>query len=72
MSALTYTEAHQRSQLIDVLRYHVELDLAGQGDTFSSVTVVGFGCRAPGADSFIELAPARLRRGWKLRMRRSK
>jgi aminopeptidase N len=60
--ALTYAEAQQRSQLIDVFRYHVELDLTGRDGTFGSVTVVRFGCRAPGADSFIELAPAGLRR----------
>jgi aminopeptidase N len=62
MTALTYTEAQQRSQLIDVLRYHIELDLTGGGDVFSSATVVRFGCQSPGAASFIELAPARLRR----------
>jgi len=62
VSALSYTEAQQRAQLIDVLRYHVELDLAGPGEEFGSVTVVGFGCRAPGAETFIELSPTRLRR----------
>ena len=62
MTSLTYEEARERSRLIDVLRYHVELDLTGAGDAFGSVTTVRFGCRAPGAATFIELRPARLRR----------
>ena len=62
MTALTYEEAQERSRLIDVFGYHVELDVTGGDDMFGSVTVVRFGCRAPGAGSFIELSPARLRR----------
>ncbi len=59
--ALTYTEAQERSRLIGVLRYHVELDLTGGGEVFGSVTVVRFGCHSPGASTFIELGPNRLR-----------
>ena len=59
--ALTYSEAQERSRLIDVLRYHVELDLTGGGEVFGSVTVVRFGCHSPGASTFIELSPDRLR-----------
>ncbi len=62
MTSLTYSEARERSALIDVLGYHVELDLTGADDTFGSVTTVRFGCREPGASSFAELRPARLRR----------
>ena len=62
MTALTYSEAHERSRLIDVLGYRVELDVTGGDDVFGSVTVVRFGCRVPGAGSFIEIRPARLRR----------
>jgi aminopeptidase N len=60
--ALTYEEARERSRLIDVLGYHVALDVTGGDDLFGSVTVVRFGCRAPGAATFIEIRPARLRR----------
>jgi aminopeptidase N len=60
--ALTYAEAQERARLIDVLGYHVDLDVTGGDDVFSSATVVRFGCRTPGASSFIELRPARLRR----------
>jgi len=62
LTALTYEEARERSRLIDVLGYHVELDVTGGDDVFGSVTVVRFGCREPGAATFIEIRPARLRR----------
>jgi aminopeptidase N len=62
VTALTYDEARQRAGLIDVLGYHIDLDVTGGEEVFRSVTVVRFGCRAPGASSFIELRPARLRR----------
>ena len=62
MTALTYEEARERSRLIGVLGYHVELDVTRSDDVFGSATVVRFGCRVPGAGSFIEVRPARLRR----------
>jgi aminopeptidase N len=61
-SALTYAEAQERSRLIDVLGYDIDLDVSGGEDVFGSVTVVRFGCREPASSSFIELRPARLRR----------
>ena len=62
MTALTYEEAQERSRLLEVRGYRVELDVTGGDEVFGSVTVVRFGCRVPGARSFIELEPARLRR----------
>ncbi len=62
MAALTHAEAQERARLIAVSGYHVDLDLTGGGETFGSDTVVRFGCRAPGASSFAEIRPARLRR----------
>ena len=62
MTALTFEEARERSRLLEVRGYRVDLDVTGGGEAFGSVTVVRFGCRAPGAGSFIELSPARLRR----------
>src|ERR1039458_3131219 len=62
VTALTYAEAQERARLIDVSGYHVDLDLTGGEEMFGSVTVVRFGCRAPGASTFAEIRPARLRR----------
>jgi len=62
MTALTYLQARERARLIDVLGYHVELDVTGGDAVFGSVTEVRFGCRTPGAGSFVEIRPARLRR----------
>jgi aminopeptidase N len=59
---LTYAEAQERARLIDVLTYHVDLDVSGGEDVFGSVTVVRFACREPGSSSFIELMSSRLRR----------
>ena len=55
---LTRGEARQRSQLIDVQSYAVELDVTGRSGgeiTFGSVTVVRFRCSSPGAATFIDL-----------------
>jgi aminopeptidase N len=62
VTALTYDEAHERARLIDPRGYHIGLDLTGGDVVFGSVTVVRFGCREPGASSFVEIRPARLRR----------
>jgi aminopeptidase N len=62
VTALTYAEARERARLIDPRGYHISLDLTGGDEVFGSVTVVRFGCRAPGASSFVEIRPARLRR----------
>jgi hypothetical protein len=56
VTALTFAEARERSRLLDVSGYRVELDVTGGGEAFGSATVVRFGCRAPGAGSFIESA----------------
>src|SRR5580765_3186567 len=61
VTALTSEEARERSRLLDVRGCRVDLDVTGGGAAFGSATVVRFGCRAPGAGSFIELSPARLR-----------
>ena len=56
---LTRDEAATRSALITVASYQVDLDLTGGDTTFSSVSVVRFGCAAPGSSTFINLtAPA--------------
>ncbi|MFF7364741.1 aminopeptidase N [Streptomyces sp. NPDC008125] len=55
---LTLEEARHRAGLLRVDSYRVELDLTGGAETFRSVTTVRFGCRSPGAGTFLELADA--------------
>ncbi len=58
-SNLTRDEAMARSALIQVTSYEVELDLVDGDSTFGSVSVIRFGCGAPGSSTFIDLtAPA--------------
>src|SRR5580700_1389035 len=48
-----------RSALIQVTSYEVELDLVDGDSTFGSVSVIRFGCGAPGSSTFVDLtAPA--------------
>ncbi len=54
---LTRDEARRRAALLDVTSYTVELDLTGLLDStaFISTSEVTFGCREPGATTFLEL-----------------
>jgi len=52
---LTRDEALERSGLITVGSYQVELDLTGGDATFRSVSRVGFDCARPGAGTFLNL-----------------
>jgi aminopeptidase N len=57
-SNLTRDEAMARSALIKVASYQVELDLTAEGGdeaTFGSVSVIRFGCGAPGSSTFVDL-----------------
>ncbi len=53
---LTRDEARERSALLTVAAYRVELDLTGGETTFRSVSTVMFSCAAPGSSTFINLA----------------
>jgi aminopeptidase N len=55
-SNLTRDEAHDRGRLVGVRSYHVDLDLTGDDDVFTSQTTVTFGCSRPGAGTFIDLS----------------
>jgi aminopeptidase N len=60
-SNLTRDEAAARSALITVASYQVDLDLTAEGGdvTFGSVSVIRFGCAAPGSSTHLDLtAPA--------------
>ena len=58
---LTRDEAATRSALIDVTTYDVELDLTGDGPTFSSRTVARFSCSEPGTSTFVDTVAPSLR-----------
>jgi aminopeptidase N len=56
---LTRDEARERSALITVKSYQVDLELTGGDTTFGSTSVIRFGCASPGAATFVDLtAPA--------------
>ena len=57
---MTRAEAGARSQLVFVDGYDVDLDLTGDDDTFVTVTTVAFGCRTPGASTWIDLVAPRV------------
>ncbi|MEZ0064864.1 aminopeptidase N [Streptacidiphilus sp. MAP12-20] len=62
MFALTRAEAEVRRRLLDVRCVSVELDLTVGAEVFRSVTVINFGCRTPGAGTFVDVKAATLHR----------
>ncbi len=54
-SNLTRDEAAERARLLRAESYQVELDLTGGEIAFGSQTTIRFGCRQPGASTFIDL-----------------
>ncbi|MFB9239531.1 aminopeptidase N [Plantactinospora siamensis] len=67
MHNLTQVEATERARLLDVVSYDIDLDLsnavqAAGGATFPGTTTVRFRCAEPGAETFIDLAAAAVRR----------
>ncbi|HEX6151480.1 aminopeptidase N, partial [Nocardioides sp.] len=58
---LTRDEAAQRSALLDVTSYAVDLDLTTSETTFASTTTIRFTCREPGSGTFVDLVDAEVR-----------
>jgi aminopeptidase N len=52
---LTRDEARERSRILDVASYDVDVDLTTGDQTFRSETTVRFSCSEPGASTFIDL-----------------
>ena len=52
---ITRAEAKERAALLDSHAYAVDLDLTTGPTTFRSTTTATFGCRTPGASSWIDL-----------------
>ncbi len=55
---LTRDEAATRAALLDITSYTVDLDLTTGETTFGSTTTIRFGCRQPGAGTFVDLVGA--------------
>ncbi|MEV4612046.1 aminopeptidase N [Kitasatospora sp. NPDC049258] len=62
MSALQRSEALERARLLEIHSYDLDLDLTRGDRTFTSTTVIHFGCAEPGADTFLDLEAVELRR----------
>ena len=56
--SLTQIEAAERSRLLEVERYDIEVDMTGllEGELFSSVSTITFTCAEPGASTFVDCA----------------
>src|SRR4029450_6445646 len=52
---LTRDEAQERARLVTVDSYQIDLDLTVSDSTFSSTTMIRFGCSNPGATTFVDL-----------------
>ncbi|NHN55232.1 aminopeptidase N [Calidifontibacter sp. DB0510] len=61
MAVLTRTEAVDRSALIDVTSYAVDLDLTQGEERFGSRSEIRFVCREPGAQTFLEVKAVEVR-----------
>ncbi len=59
---LTRDEARERARLLTVQSYAVDLDLTEGSERFETVTTVHFTCTRPGADTFIDLHGAHVRK----------
>jgi aminopeptidase N len=56
--SLTQIEAAERSRVLEVQRYDIEVDMTGllEGDRFASVSTITFTCLEPGASTFVDCA----------------
>ncbi|MFY1672655.1 aminopeptidase N [Plantactinospora sp. WMMB334] len=61
MPSLTRVAAAERAVLLTVESYGIELDLTGPAEHYRSTSTVRFRCATPGAGTFIEVRPVRLR-----------
>ena len=58
LSTLTKHEAAARSDLLEVQRYDIAVDMTGllEGEVFASVSTITFTCSEPGASTFVDVA----------------
>jgi aminopeptidase N len=55
---ITRAETAQRAQLLRIDSYDITLDLTRGAEVFGSATVIRFGCRQPGASTYVDLIAA--------------
>src|SRR5688500_1001942 len=55
-ASLTRSEAEERSRLLAVTRYDLDVDLTGllEGETLRAVSTITFTCSEPGASTFVD------------------
>ncbi|MFN8156387.1 MAG: aminopeptidase N [Candidatus Nanopelagicales bacterium] len=58
--SLTRDEAQERTRLLSVSSYDVELDLTRGDEVAGSRSTIAFGCLEPGASTFVEISARRL------------
>ena len=58
LSTLTTHEAKTRSDLLEVQRYDIDVDMTGllEGEEWRSTSTVTFTCSEPGATTFVDVA----------------
>lgn len=58
LSSLTQIEAAERSRVLQVERYDIDVDMTGllDGDRFASVSTITFTCAEPGTSTFVDCA----------------
>ena len=61
IAEITRRETAERARLLAVDAYSVTLDLTRGGEVFGSTSVIRFGCRAPGASSYVDLVAESVR-----------
>ena len=56
IASLTRVEAEERAALIDVRRYDIVVEMRGlfEGETLETTSTIEFGCREPGASTFVD------------------
>jgi aminopeptidase N len=52
---ITRAETRARAELVRVHGYDIELDVTGADTAFTSTTTIRFGCRTPGASTYVDL-----------------
>ncbi len=60
IAEITRAESADRARLLQVESYEVALDLTRGAEVFGSTSVIRFGCRRPGASTFVDLIADRI------------